>query len=234
MNTLKTNYRATIAHGILINCKAIAEATGIPSNDLVRTCLTQHEVDGKKVLGTKMDQATYEKYAVLLEKEINDITGVYSKLLHNRPKPDRISGRCYMNAYDEWKQTGNEPVIGFEAKFAGRFVSIVPHAFNIDKKGNCYDTANDYKCARIRPCWVRVSGKEAKDWLTVFAKHWKTGDMTLLKTIPVWTDVWGGLAVIVHSDNKAYLTRTFGLTDEHCDKECKYYKTLDYSTADSK
>ena len=224
MRTSKiNNYKATLAHGILISCKAIAKATGILSNDLVRICLGEsHEMKS-------IDAVILDKYANLLEQEIYDITGVRSNQLINRPKPNRYSGRCYMNAYEEWKMTGNEPVIGWEAKFAGRFMSIVPHAFNIDKKGTCYDTANDYKCVYARPCWVRCSGDEAKKWLTEFAKYYRTNDKHILAALPCWTDLWGGLGVVIHSDNKAYLTRTFGMTTDLADKDIKFYKTLDYT-----
>ena len=224
-------FRNTIAHAILQQCKVIASATGVPSNDLVRTCLSVNEVDGRTMVGSELDEAVNRKFFHAMEEELHAITGSYSTSITNRPKANRFSGDCYINAYAEWKQTGNEPVIGWEATLCGRFITIVPHAFNKDADGNYYDTANNYKAkgANDRPCWVRCSGDEAKDWLTQFAKYYRTNDKRIRDALPCWTDVWGGLGVIIHTDNQAYMVRSKGLTTENVDKDYAYHKTIDCS-----
>ena len=224
-------FRNTIAHAILQQCKVIASATGVPSNDLVRTCLSVNEVDGRTMVGSELDEAVNRKFFHAMEEELHTLTGSYSTSITNRPKANRFSGDCYINAYAEWKQTGNEPVIGWEATLCGRFITIVPHAFNKDADGNYYDTANNYKAkgGNDRPCWVRCSGDEAKDWLTQFAKYYRTNDKSIRDALPCWTDVWGGLGVIIHTDNQAYMVRSKGLTTENVDKDYSYHKTIDCS-----
>jgi len=216
------SYRHTIAHSVLTQSKVIASATGIPSNDLVRTCLG---VSGD------IDEDVNRNFFHAMEEEIHAITGSYSVSIINRPKPNRLSGKCYINAFHEWKQTGNEPVIGWEGTLCGRYVSVVPHAFNVDKDGTYYDTANNYlvKGKHDRPCWIRCSGEEAKKWLTQFAEFFNTNDTRMLDGLPLWCDVWGGLGVIIHSDNHAYMVRTKGLTEDNIDKENSFYKVIDCS-----
>jgi hypothetical protein len=228
---MTTEFKHTIAYGILRQCAEISKATGIPSNDLVRTCLNKFEVDGRMMIGTEIEDGVAEKFFGLLEDEIHAITGVYSQALTNKPKKGRYSGLCYINAYNEWKQTGNDPVIGWEATHCGRFVSVVPHAFNRDKEGNYYDTASNYKTkgANARPCWVRCDGDEAKTWLTTFAKFYHSNDIRIMTDLPAWTDVWGGVNVILHSDNKAYISLTKGLTKDFTDKDFTFHKAVDCS-----
>jgi hypothetical protein len=228
----KRQYNKTIAHGILLHSKSIAEATGVSSNDLVHLCLHKVVKDGITYLAEiKADDKVKDKFLDTVEQEIFKETGVNAKVLINRPKPNRFSGDCYINAYNEWKQTGNEPVIGWEASILGRYMSIVPHAFNVDKDGNHYDTACDYmvKGDQPRPCWVRCSGKEAKDWLTKFSKYWRYSDEKIMKSMPFWTEVWGGVNVTLFTDNKAYFTRCYGLNKDNVQKNYKYYKTIDCS-----
>jgi hypothetical protein len=213
-----TTFHGTIAHAILEHCKVVASATGVPSNDLVRSCLSFDE---------PLNQAVNDKFCLAMKKEIHAITGLYNTSITNRPKAKRFSGDCYINAYAEWKQTGNDPVIGWEATFVGRFICVVPHAFNVDKDGNYYDTANNYKAkgANNRPCWVRCSGDEAKEWFARFAEYYRTG-----RNPPViWTDVWGGLGAIIHTDDRVYMVRSTGLTTENTAKKHTFHKVIDCS-----
>jgi hypothetical protein len=226
---MKRQYNKTIAHGILLHSKTIADATGVSSNDLVLLCLSKKTIDGVVYLDeVKPPKPIKDKFMDTVEYEMFKETGVNAKVLTTRPKPNRFSGDCYMNAYNEWKETGNEPVIGWECSIVGRFMSIVPHAFNVDKDGNHYDTACDYmtKGDIPRPCWVRCSGKEAKKWLIKFAKYY-TRQTSI--SPPAWTDVWGGVNITLFTDNKAYFTRCYGLNADNVQKSYKYYKTIDCS-----
>jgi len=203
-------FKKTIAHAILKQSKVISDATGIPSNDLVRSVLSIGEMDGKPILGLPIDEEVYVELVSIIEKEIESLTGVRTATITNRPKPNRLAGECYMNAYNEWKRTGNKPVIGWEATLCGRFISIESHAFNIDKNGKYYDTENNYidKGEHERPIWVRMAGREAEVWLTEYARYNRTGDINILKRIGTFKDKWGGIGILTHTDNNAYIVRS--------------------------
>jgi hypothetical protein len=103
--------------------------------------------------------------------------------LNSRQRKGHTGGNCYANAYDEWKRTGNEPVMVMEVYNIGsKYFSIAPHGCNKDKvTGEIYDTADfvSKKHHQVRPCYVVRDTEEMKTWLTL----WKAGNRVDIPTM---------------------------------------------------
>lgn len=110
-----------------LNCRLAKELeamTGIPAKDTY-----------KEMINGVVD----EDFLLLIHQCVE---GEGAKLL-NRPKKGRNYGDCFKNAMAEEKETGNKACWGYlTSTFYGHAQQMVVHAFNKDKKGSYYDTAN--------------------------------------------------------------------------------------------
>jgi len=66
--------------------------------------------------------------------------------VHHRPKHNRPTKRCFRNAVDEHKETGNKMVYVItiaDTLFGHSFISYIPHGINYDAKTNTYYDTTD-------------------------------------------------------------------------------------------
>jgi len=110
-----------------LNCRMAKELeamTGIPAKDTY-----------KEMIHAVVD----EDFLLLIHQCVE---GDGASLL-NRPKKGREYGNCFPNAIAEEKETGNKACWGYlTSAIVGHAQQMVVHAFNKDKDGNYYDTAN--------------------------------------------------------------------------------------------
>lgn len=123
--------------------------------------------------------------------------------IYNRPNIDNPANECYVNSYYEWQETGNKPLMVYEAFITGGVVSITPHACNITSAGKVYDT--DFfppgKRGSTRWGFILKDTEEMMEWLTHYEKH--------RELIDVPTLTYGDWMIIIR-DDKAWAT--------HCTK----------------
>jgi hypothetical protein len=66
--------------------------------------------------------------------------------VHHRPKHNRPPKRCFENAIDEHKKTGNRVVYAIviaDCLFGHHFISYIPHGINYDEKTKTYYDTTD-------------------------------------------------------------------------------------------
>lgn len=110
-----------------MNCRLAKEleaVTGIPAKDTYK----------------EMIHAVVDEDFILL---VHQCVAGRPALLLNRPKKGRNYGDCFRNAMAEEMETGNRACWGYlTSTIVGHAQQMVVHAFNKDKEGNYYDTAN--------------------------------------------------------------------------------------------
>lgn len=187
------NYRETIAFSMVEAVQAINPPNVAEKNELVRMLLTGNHTD--------TTEADFKKFMGNTEEFMKAEAGGVSKPILNRSKPGRLSGMCYRNAIAEYYETKNPIVIGWEGVLAGDgYLTVMPHAFNYDKKRKCYyDTACNYKKGdNRRAVWPLVDGDAA---------------LARLQTSENFAETWGGFVFILWK-GEAYNIRAYGLSGD--------------------
>ena len=154
----------TVNDGMMTNLSVLRKEQNVDTNKLYRSILNcetisdeTREINFTSAMTLMLHHTTHKGFGVIK---------------YNKPRPGHIAGECYINAYKEWKATGNDPIIVWEVFNVGSvFYSIAPHAVNIDKKGKIYDTGNyPSRGEQERPSFQLMSIDDSKKWLTQLMK----------------------------------------------------------------
>jgi hypothetical protein len=196
----------TVGGGILKICKWIEAHSTYKSNELFRIYLT------------RTDRLTMDFCAGVLGKMTMLLPDATFITMKNIPKPNRYSGNCYKNAWSEFKNTGNEPVIAMECCLGlSGCAIIVPHALNYNKETDTYyDTTSDSSMRVIdRMGWIIKRGKALMDWYAIWNDDWKKTEQ-FANTVGGYDLLW--------MDGKMITVHTLGID---CDR-INEVKRLDY------
>ena len=200
-----------MCYSILQGVRLLADILKEDRNKLLRYFLTDEE--GVYEGSESQADALFSE----LEREVFRRSGSHAVRLKSRPNPLRPASLCYRNAYQEWKASGNSPVIGWEVIPVGSpittVVHFIPHACNLNSKtGEYYDTDTFKKLKGDKRAFVpRLSPEDSQAFLT----HHQT-----TKKLPFDpNDVWGGLLALLKGD-KFYLIEEWGRN------EAEAYKTF--------
>jgi len=150
-------------------------------------------------IDTNTTEEQFRAFMKSIDKQMLGEAICGSKAIQNRPKPGRLSGFCYRASHEEYLATGNPMVIGWEGVVVGdSYMTIMPHAFNFDKKTKTYyDTASNYhKLDSRRAVWPLVSGNSA---------------LARIQASEDFSETYGGFVFVLWK-GVSYTIRTYGLT----------------------
>jgi hypothetical protein len=165
--TQKAFSSGTLGMSLLKICKWVEAHSTYKSNDLFR------------LLMTTKSRLNADFCASVLGKMDSLVPGGNLIQMTNIPKPFRFSGKCYKNAWDEFKSTGNEPVIVMEACLSqGGLAIVVPHAINYDASTKVYYDTEYGSTIRsdLRAAWIIKRGKPLMEWYDAWHEDWETAE----------------------------------------------------------
>lgn len=155
----------TVGHSILVFADFIGKNSDYKTRDIIDLCLTKKEEN----------RNTQTFIGAVCGKMCRALKSENLIVMRNIPKPHRHSGNCYRNAWEEFRSTGNMPIIALEAVlFKNGLSHIVAHALNYDHINHYYyDTTTDTKLhLEERMGWIIKQGSELLDWYEGWNEDW--------------------------------------------------------------
>ena len=123
--------------------------------------------------------------------QMSRIRGSLPIVVEAKPKEGRPAGRCYMNALNEYWETGNPPVIVLEADYVGgEYLTFLPHAVNFDRRTRkYYDTDINRRVRQFRWAFIIARPHHAIQWYNLPPD-----------TRPQWRDTVGSYDFVMRPD----------------------------------
>jgi hypothetical protein len=190
----------TVGGDLLKMCKWIEAHSTYKSNDLLR------------LLMTSTDRLTSDFIGAVFGKMNSLLPGSPYVAIKNISKPNRYSGQCYKNALDEYRSTGNEPLIVMECCLSNSgYAMVVPHAINYNAETKeYYDTNCDGSLRRgERMAWIIRRGEALMDWYAIWEEDWRKTEQ--------YANTYGGYS-FVWMDDKFITVHTKGIDCDRIDE----------------
>jgi hypothetical protein len=172
-------HSSTLGGDILKVCKWVESHTTYKSNDVFRLMMSSGRLTETFV------KAVFAKMSDVLK-------GCCYTEVKNIAKPNRFHGNCYKNAWQEFKNTGNEPMVVMECcLMEGGYAIVVPHAINYNAKtGEYYDTTSDTSIRKcLRMSWIIKQGQPLLDWYEEWHEDWRKTEQ-FANTYGCYTLLW--------------------------------------------